>query len=61
MVEAMRQTGIHPAKSHAFEQTGLLVTEDTQHLIVDRDLALAEWHAAIEEFKQLQLGGDSPA
>lgn len=56
MVEAMKRAGIDPAKIHAFEKTGLLVSEDNQHLIADQDLA--EWHAAVEEFKQRQAGGD---
>jgi hypothetical protein len=49
MVEDMRAAGLHPALIYAFEQTGLLVTEENQHLIPDEDLA--EWDAAIEEYE----------
>jgi len=57
MVQAMKKAGIEPAKIYAFEHTGLLVTEDNQHLISDQDLA--EWGAAIEEFKRRQASGES--
>jgi hypothetical protein len=44
MVEKMKEAGVHPALIYAFERTGLLVTEENQHLIPESDLA--EWEAA---------------
>src|SRR5262249_60068556 len=52
MVEDMRAAGLDPAFIYAFEKTGLLVTEQNQHLIPDEDLA--EWDAAIEEYERKQ-------
>jgi hypothetical protein len=49
MVEGMKRAGINPAFIYAFEKTGLIVTEDNQDLISDKDLA--EWTAAIEEYE----------
>jgi hypothetical protein len=49
MVEDMRAAGLDPAFIYAFEKTGLLVSEQNQHLIQDEDLA--EWDAAIEEYE----------
>jgi SEC-C motif len=49
MVEAMKKAGIDPAFIYAFEKTGLLVTEENQHLLPES--ALAEWQAAIEEYE----------
>ena len=43
MVEGMRAAGLDPAFVYAFENTGLLVTEQNQHLIPEKDLA--EWGA----------------
>ncbi len=51
MVGAMKATGINPAVIYAYEKTGLLVSEENQHLIPDADLA--EWEAAIEEHSRL--------
>jgi hypothetical protein len=48
IVEAMRAAGLDPALIYAFEKTGLLVTEQNQHLIPENDLA--ELDAAIEEY-----------
>ena len=49
-VQAMKKAGIDPAIIHAYEKTGgLLVTEQNQHLIPDKDLAA--WQAAIEEYR----------
>ena len=50
MVEDMKAAGMNPAFIYAFEKTGLLVTEQNQHLISDEDLA--EWDAAIEEYER---------
>jgi hypothetical protein len=57
MVEGMKAAGLDPAFIYAFEKTGLLVTEQNQHLIPDEDLA--EWGAAVEEYeaKQRKPGG----
>jgi hypothetical protein len=52
MVQAMKKAGINPAIIHAFEKTGLLVTEENKHLISDKDLA--EWDAAIHEYEENQ-------
>ncbi len=54
MVEAMKKAGIHPPLIYAFEKTGLLVTEENQHLLPEKDLA--EWEAAINEYETLQAG-----
>ena len=43
MVEDMKAAGLDPAFIYAFEKTGLLVTEQNQHLIPENDLA--EWGA----------------
>jgi hypothetical protein len=57
MVEGMKAAGLDPAYIYAFEKTGLLVTEQNQHLIPESDLA--EWGAAVEEYerKQRKPGG----
>jgi hypothetical protein len=49
MVEDMKAAGLDPAFIFAFEKTGLLVTEQNQHLIPEKNLA--EWDAAIEEYE----------
>jgi hypothetical protein len=45
----MRRAGLDPALIHAFEKTGLLVTEENQHLIPTRDLQA--WFAAVAEYR----------
>jgi hypothetical protein len=50
MVEDMKAAGLDPAFIYAFEKTGLLVTEQNQHLIPEHDLA--EWDAAIEDYEK---------
>ena len=52
IVQAMKAAGLHPALIHAFEKTGLLVSEDNQHLIAEKDLQ--EWHAAVAEYHERQ-------
>jgi hypothetical protein len=52
MVEDLKAAGLDPAFIYAFEKTGLLVTEQNQHLIPENDLA--EWDAAIEEYEAKQ-------
>ena len=49
IVEAMKKAGMDPALIFAFEKTGLLVTEDNEHLISDMDRA--EWDAAVLEYR----------
>src|SRR5262245_17314517 len=49
MVEDMKRAGLDPAFIYAFERTGLLVTEQNQHLIPEK--ALAEWDAAVQEYE----------
>ncbi|NLS91390.1 MAG: hypothetical protein GXX96_04295 [Planctomycetaceae bacterium] len=48
IVQAMKQAGLDPAMIYAFEKTGLLVTEENEHLLSEADLA--EWEAAIDEY-----------
>jgi hypothetical protein len=50
MVEDMKAAGLDPAFIYAFEKTGLLVTQQNQHLIPEKDLA--EWDAAIKEYER---------
>ena len=49
MVEAMKTAGIDPAMIYAFEETGLIVSEDNQDMISDKELA--EWESAIERYR----------
>ena len=51
IVRGMKASGVNPAVIYAFEKTGLLVSEENQHLIPDADLA--EWEAATEEYSRL--------
>jgi hypothetical protein len=53
---AMKTAGLDPAKIHAFERTGLLVTQPNLPNLSDDDLA--EWEAAIEEYEALCLRRD---
>jgi predicted glycoside hydrolase/deacetylase ChbG (UPF0249 family) len=57
MVQAMKQAGINPAKIYAFEKTGRIVSEDNLHLLSDADLA--EWQAAIDEYRAEHGSGDA--
>lgn len=56
MVEIMKAAGIDPAKIHAFEKTGRLVSEDNQSLLTDDELA--EWEAAVEEYESESDSGE---
>ena len=58
MVEAMKQAGLDPAIIYAFEKTGLLVTEENEHLLSENDLA--EWQAAIDEYEARQGNEELP-
>ena len=48
VVEAMKKAGLDPAFIYAFEKTGRLVVESSQHLLSDRELD--EWNAAMEQY-----------
>jgi hypothetical protein len=48
----MKRAGLDPALIYAFEQTGLLVTEDNQHLIPEQDLQ--SWYAAVARYHARQ-------
>jgi hypothetical protein len=50
IVEAMLRAGLDPALIHAFEKTGLLVSEDNRHLIPERNLQ--EWDAAVADYQR---------
>jgi hypothetical protein len=58
LVEAMKRAGLDPAFIHAFEQTGLLVSEDNRHLIPEPDLQ--EWEAAVADYRRRQAGQQPP-
>jgi hypothetical protein len=49
VVQAMQAAGLDPAYVYAYEKTGLLVTEQNQHLIPEQDLD--EWETAIREYE----------
>jgi hypothetical protein len=50
IVEAMKSSGVDPALVYAFEQTGLLVSEENRHLISPSDMA--EWESAVSEYRE---------
>ena len=47
-IEAMRQNGMDPAYIHAYEQTGVLVFQETMHLIPEE--VMARWTEAYESY-----------
>jgi len=49
MIQAMRDNDADPAYIHAFEQTGVLVFQETMHLIPEEDLL--RWQAAYDSFR----------
>ena len=51
MVSRMREVGIHPRIIYAYEKTGLLRSEENEHLISTRDREL--WDAACDEYDRL--------
>lgn len=55
-VAAMKAAGIRPALIYAFEKTGLIVTEQNQHLIPDRDIQ--EFEDAVAEYYELHPAED---
>jgi hypothetical protein len=58
MAEDMKAAGLDPAFVYAFEKTGLLVTEQNQHLIPEADLAA--WDAAVREYDERHRGREEP-
>lgn len=48
MIQAMRENNADPAYIHAFEKTGLLVFQETMHLLKPEELE--EWAQAYEEY-----------
>jgi uncharacterized protein YllA (UPF0747 family) len=49
--DAMRAAGIPPALIYAYEETGLLVTQENRRLIPD--VELREYDAKVREYKDL--------
>src|SRR5262245_24217432 len=58
MAEDMRAAGLDPAFVYAFEKTGLIVSEQNQHLIPEKDLD--EWDAAVREYEEKHRGREGP-
>ena len=54
MIQAMRDHNMDPAYVYAFEKTGLLVFQETLHLIPAEQMET--WTAAYEEYASLQPG-----
>lgn len=54
--DAMRAAGISPALIYAYEETGLIVTQENRRLIPD--VELREFDAKVREYHDLQLGDD---
>ena len=54
MTEVFRQAGTPPHIVYAAQKTGRIVTEENQHLLSRDDLA--EWDAAVAEYRQQQRG-----
>jgi hypothetical protein len=58
LVEDMKKAGLHPAFIYAFERTGLLVSEENQHLIPEKDLE--DWRSAIDEYRSKRSKQQEP-
>ena len=58
MVEDIKAAGIDPAIIHAFEETGILITEGNEDLFADDDMAA--WHEAITEYHEKHSGQEPP-
>ena len=58
LVDDMEKAGLDPAFIFAFEKTGLLVSEENQHLIPEKDLE--DWRAAIEEYQRKHSKQQNP-
>jgi hypothetical protein len=54
--DAMRAAGITPALIYAYEETGLIVTQENRNLIPD--VELREFDAKVREYHDLHLGDD---
>ncbi len=52
MVQSMLEAGIRGELIHAYQKTGMIVTEDNRHLFSKSDLA--EYEAAIDDYDRLQ-------
>lgn len=50
MVRAMHAADIDPALIHAYQVTGLIVTEQNRDMLSDEDIL--EWEAALDEFER---------
>jgi len=55
LLAAMTAAGLDPELMYAILKTGRFVTEENSALLSEEDLA--EWHAAIEEYRKLQRTG----
>jgi hypothetical protein len=53
---AMRAAGVSPALIYAYEETGLIVTQENRNLIPD--IELREFDAKVREYHDLHLGDD---
>ena len=49
-VEAMKKADVDPAIIYAYEETGLMLSEENENLVPESDVA--EWEAAIEAYEQ---------
>ncbi len=49
-VEAMKKADVDPAIIHAYEETGLMLSEKNENLVPESDVA--EWEAAIDAYEQ---------
>ena len=57
IVKAMASAGIDPALIYAFHRTGFIISEENVHLMSPEDLA--EWQAALDEYKDRIKGKPS--
>jgi hypothetical protein len=49
IVAVIQETGVDSAVIHAFEKTGLLIRDENEHLMAEKDLVA--WNAALREFR----------
>ena len=56
LLRAMTAAGLDPELIYAIQRTGRFVTEENSQWLSEEDLA--EWQAAIEEYRQLQRTGE---
>ena len=57
LVGDIKSAGLDTAFIYAFDKTGLLVSEENQHLIPDNDLE--EWRSAVEDYRSKHSEGQS--